>query len=253
MKFQNMLRACPRLVVDMAAPVLVVAGSLAVGAIVAARPAHALVVYDPTNYTQNVLTAARSLEQITHQITMLENQALSLANQAKNLTTFTFPELDALKQTLQKIESLMNQAAKIEFKASGVDSQYTSLYPGTYNSSLTMTQQQSAAKSRLDAQVAAYKQTMTVQAQIVENVASDRDNLSTLATRSQSSEGALQAAQVTNQLLALIAKQQLQLQQLLSAQFRAQALGDASGAETTAVSQGTTTKFLGSGSAYTRQ
>jgi len=32
-------------------------------------PAHAIIVYDPTNYAQNVLQAARALEQITNQIT----------------------------------------------------------------------------------------------------------------------------------------------------------------------------------------
>src|ERR1700687_3389402 len=36
------------------------------------------VVFDPSNYSQNVLTAARSLTQINNQIRSLENQALLL-------------------------------------------------------------------------------------------------------------------------------------------------------------------------------
>lgn len=248
-----MIRPCASFIASLSAPALVVATSLVAGATFVPQPGHALVVYDPTNYAQNVLTAARSLEQITNQIKMLQNQATSLANQAKNLTTISFPELTALTQTLQRIESLMNQAATIEFKASAVDAQYNSLYPSTFNASLKLDQQVSAARTRLEAQVAAYKQTMTVQAQIVENVQSDRANLNSLSNRSQRAQGALEAAQVTNQLLALIAKQQLQLQQLLAAQFRAAALGDAANAQTTSVSQNMTTKFLGSGSAYTAQ
>ncbi len=43
-------------------------------------PAHALIVFDPSNYAQNVRTAARSLEQITHQITSLQNEAQMLIN-----------------------------------------------------------------------------------------------------------------------------------------------------------------------------
>src|SRR5580693_1994678 len=35
-----------------------------------------LVVFDPSSYAQNVLTAARALQQINNQITSLENQAL---------------------------------------------------------------------------------------------------------------------------------------------------------------------------------
>lgn len=36
---------------------------------------------DPTNYAQNVLTAARTLEQINNQIRMLQNQATQLINE----------------------------------------------------------------------------------------------------------------------------------------------------------------------------
>lgn len=36
------------------------------------------VVYDPTNYAQNVLQAARALQQINNQITSLQNEAQSL-------------------------------------------------------------------------------------------------------------------------------------------------------------------------------
>ncbi|RUZ66294.1 P-type conjugative transfer protein TrbJ, partial [Mesorhizobium sp. M7A.F.Ca.US.003.02.2.1] len=52
-----------------------------------ATPAQALIVFDPSNYTQNVLTAARSLEQITNQITSLQNEAQMLINQARNLAS----------------------------------------------------------------------------------------------------------------------------------------------------------------------
>ena len=56
--------------------------------------AHAQwVVFDPSNYAQNVLTAARSLQQITNQITSLQNQAQMLINQGKNLATLPFSSL----------------------------------------------------------------------------------------------------------------------------------------------------------------
>ncbi|AOR76370.1 P-type conjugative transfer protein TrbJ [Novosphingobium resinovorum] len=253
MKLPSSPRALSRPLRHLAAPVLLAAGILASACLLPGEPARALVVYDPTNYAQNVLTAARSLEQITNQIKALQNQATSLANQAKNLTTVDFPELDALTRTLGKIESLMGQAASIDFKVSNLETQYAALYPEAFNSSLKLDQQVTAARSRLDAQVAAYRQTMLVQAQIVENVEGDRETLTSLTNRSQLAQGSLQAAQVSNQLLALIAKQQLQIQQLLAAQFRSQAIDNAGSAQAASVSQGTTAKFLGSGSAYTAQ
>src|SRR5229473_6325721 len=45
------------------------------------------IVFDPNNYAQNVLTAARELQQINHQITALQNQAQMLINQARNLAS----------------------------------------------------------------------------------------------------------------------------------------------------------------------
>jgi len=247
MKLKSRRRRAIRVSIVAAFGCAILGGQIAVSS----GPAQAIVVYDPSNYAQNVLTAARTLEQINNQIKALQNQATSLSNQAKNLATVSFPEIDTLTRTLFRIDSLMSQAAAIDFKVSNLEAQYAGLYPRDFNASLRLDQQVSAARSRLDAQVAAYRQTMLVQAQIVENVRGDSDLLANLIERSQSTTGSLQAAQVSNQLLALIAKQQVQIQQLLAAQFRAQALDDAGSAQATTVSQGATAKFLGSGSAYT--
>jgi len=247
MKLKSRRRRVIRVSIFAALGCAVLGGQLALSP----EPAKAIVVYDPSNYAQNVLTAARSLQQINNQIKALQNQATSLSNQARNLATVGFPEIDTLTRTLSRIDSLMNQAAAIDFKVSNLEAQYAGLYPKDFNASLRLDQQVTGARSRMDAQVAAYRQTMLVQAQIVENVRGDSDLLANLTERSQSTTGSLQAAQVSNQLLALIAKQQVQIQQLLAAQFRAQALDDAGGAQATTVSQGATAKFLGSGSAYT--
>src|SRR3546814_18205930 len=69
----------------------------------------------------------------------------------------------------------------------------------------------------------AFRQTMTVQSQVVENVSADAHTLSDIVSRSQGADGSLQAQQATNQLLALTAKQQFQIQTLMAAQYRAEA------------------------------
>ena len=86
-------------------------GAAVVSVVMTSTPAHAQwTVFDPSNYSQNILTAARSLQQINNQVRSLQNQAQSLINQAKNLTTINFPELQALQQTIQQIDQLMGQA-----------------------------------------------------------------------------------------------------------------------------------------------
>lgn len=223
-------------------------------AILPTAPAQAQwTVFDPSNYSQNILTAARSLQQINNQVRQLQNQAQSLINQAKNLTTVSFPELTQLQQTIQKIDQLMAQASNIQFRVSGLNQQYQALYPTTFNNALTNNQHVADARTRLNTSMAAYQQTMTVQAQVVENIASDEATLNSLVARSQSAEGALQVQQTTNQLLALVAKQQFQIEHMMAAQYRADALAQANRTQAQTDAQSATTKFLGSGTAYTPQ
>lgn len=227
------------------------AGSFSMALAVPA-PAHAagLVVFDPSNYTQTVLTAARTLQQINNQIQSLQNEASMLINQAKNLARIDFPQLRAMTQTLQQIDQLMGQAQGIRFQVSGIDQQFSRLFPADFGAALRSNVRVVDARSRLDTAMAAFKQTMGVQAQVVENVQTDAQTLSELVGRSQGAEGALQVGQATNQLLALTAKQQFQIQNLMAAQYRAESMEAARRVQAEQEARVATKKFLGSGTAY---
>ena len=210
-------------------------------------------VFDPSNYSEKILTAARSLQQINNQVRALQNQAQSLINQAKNLTTISFPELQALQQTIQQIDQLMGQARGIQFRVANLDQQFRSIFPTSFNAALTNNQHVVDARARLDNSMTAYKQTMTVQAQVVENIAADEATLNGIVSRSQGAQGALQVQQATNQLLALVAKQQFQIEHMMAAQYRADSLAQANRTQAQTDAQSASAKFLGSGTAYTPQ
>ena len=70
-------------------------------------------------------------------------------------------------------------------------------------------------------------------------------------SESQGAEGSLQAQQATNQLLALSTKQQLQIQNLMAAQYRAQALEQARDAQSEEQGRAAFDSFMGDGKAYT--
>lgn len=125
-------------------------------------PAHAqFTVFDPTNYSQNLLTTARALQQINNQIQSLQNQSTMLLNQAKNLTTINFPEVQAIMQKLQQIDQLMSQAKGIQFRVTTTDQQYQQLFPSTFNPALTSNEQIAAARTRLDASITAFGHALT--------------------------------------------------------------------------------------------
>lgn len=208
-------------------------------------------VFDTSNYTQNLLTAARTLAQINNQITSLQNEAQMLVNQSKNLAKIDFPQLEALQQRLGQIDRLMGQAQGIDFKLGDLDAQFQTAFPSRFDQMLKRDQRLAAAKQRLDGEMAAFRKSMGVQSEIVENVRDDAAALKAIIDKSQGAEGGLAAQQATNQLLALAAKQQFQIQQLMAAQFRAQSLESARRAQSERVARERSRRFLGDGTAYT--
>src|SRR3546814_13218528 len=92
---------------------LAVATSLGAGmAVVPAGPAGAITVFDPSNFAQNILQAARALEQINNQIQSLQNQATMLQNMAKNLQRLDYSSLGQITTALQRITGLMSPAQR---------------------------------------------------------------------------------------------------------------------------------------------
>lgn len=239
----------PLLVLGLA---LATGGSLALSTMLPSNPAQAqMAVFDPRNYAQNIVTAARTLQSVNQQIQQLQNEAQMLVNQGKNLARIDFPQLDGLNSRLARIDGLMGRATQIDFRVDELDARFAKLYPQDFNAALTTDARVRDARSRLDASMAAYRHTLTVQAGVVENVHEDAEALKEIALRSQGAQGSLQAQQATNQLLALTAKQQMQLQQLMAAQFRSDATERARQATQGIEARAATKKFLGSGSAYT--
>jgi P-type conjugative transfer protein TrbJ len=206
--------------------------------------AAALPVFDVTNYTQNLLQAARALEQINNQVKSLQNEASMLQNMAKNLEKLDFPQLQRITSAMQRIDQLMGETQGIQFKVQSLDHQIRALFPGAVSQALTSDQRIAEARARLDAATAAYRQAMGVQAQVAENVKEDAGVLNELAASSQGAVGALQVGQAANQLLALSVKQQLQLQNLMASEFREAALDRARRAQAEEDGKAATRRFL---------
>ena len=232
---------------------ILAATMLAVSPMLATQQAHAFgfgrIVYDPTNYAQNVLTAARTLEQITHQITSLQNEAQMLINQAKNLASLPFSALQTLQQNVQKTQQLLGQAQNIAFDVQQIDQMFSQKY-GNVSMSATDQQLVANARSRWQNTVGGLQDAMRVQAGVVGNIDSNRAQMSALIGQSQGATGALQATQAGNQLLALQSQQLSDLVAVISANGRASALTDAERAAAAEQGREQRRRFLTPGSGY---
>lgn len=220
--------------------------------ITAATPAHAQfggIVYDPTNYAQNVLTAARSLQQVNNQIQQIQQQATSLMNEARNLASLPFSSLQQLQQQVQRTQQLLGEAQRIAYDVQNVQQVFNGRYKGA---ALTGTHAQMVvnANARWADSVGAFEDALRVQAGVVGNIDGARTTMDGLVTSSQSATGALQAAQAGNQLLALQSQQLADLTALLAAQGRAQALDSARNAAVEAESRERLRRFLTRSTGY---
>lgn len=221
------------------------------GVILGAPPARAqLMVFDPSNYAQNVLTAARALEQINNQIRSLQNEAAMLENMAKHLQRLDFSSLGQMTGALHQIDGLMSQAEGLSFDLARLDSQWRTQYPASYDATISTTDIAQAARGRWQDAMGAFRATMRVQSQIVENVRADQQLLGDLVNQSQGAVGGLQAQQAMSQLVALSTKQQMQIQNLMAAHYRAEAEDAARKAQSEEAARETTRRFLGTGKAY---
>ena len=191
-----------------------------------------MIVYDPSNYAQNVLQAARALQQINNQITSLQNQSADAAQSGEE------PGEPAVFEPADDRSSRSHARSSCSTRRSASPMTSTrSIRPSSdstrrvtpararHNSSSAMPR--SAGRTRL----AAYQDALRVQAGVVGNLDTTRTETDALVSSSQSAVGALQAVQAGNQLVALQTRQLADLTAVIAAQSRAQSLA---GARTTA-------------------
>jgi len=203
---------------------LIAAAMLPAGSMIAPAAAQiGGIVHDPRNYAQNILTAARTLEQINNQIKQLQNQATSLVNEARNLQSLPTSTLQELQGQVDRTRGLLAEAQRIAFDVGDIQKAFDARYKGA-----ALSGPQAAlvanAEARWTNSVGAFQDAMKVQAGVVTNMGAARQSISTLVTASQSATGSLQAAQAGNQLLALQSQQLGDLAAAIAAQGRAEML-----------------------------
>jgi P-type conjugative transfer protein TrbJ len=229
---------------------LAFASIIAITVAVDLKPSSAqLVVFDPNNYAQNVLTAARALQQINNQIVSLQNQAQMLINQARNLATLPFSSLLQLEQSILRTQQLLAQAQRIAYDIQQIDRAFSTTY-APVSSRVSDQALIANAQSRWQNAMSGFQDAMRTQATVVGNLDTNRTQMSALVTSSQGATGALQASQAGNQLVALAAQQLADLTALVAAHGRAQNLESAQRAAAQDQSREQLRRFLTPGAGY---
>ncbi len=218
---------------------------------VAGRAHAAILVFDPANYSQNVLTAARTLEEVRNQLVQLQNEAQMLMNDALNLTKLPFNIVPELRAALASTSKLIREAGGLAFELRSAQQRFTQAYPPLYTPGTPSGAMKFDADQRRLISWASVYSTISMQAQAAQNLSRDEDALASLIDSSQGAIGALQAAQATNQLLALHARQLIQAEQVRISQDRARAVEQGRVLADEVQAREVRRQFVGTGTPYT--
>src|SRR5687767_4275191 len=134
-------------------------------------PAHAqMTVFDPSNFSQNMLTAARTLQQVNNGIQSLQNEAMFLLNQARNLASLPYSSLAQLQQSIGQTRQLLSQAQRIAYDVSAIDQAFDQSYPQHYTAETSSQQLLTDAQTRWQNSLAGFQDALRVQAGVVQNL-----------------------------------------------------------------------------------
>jgi P-type conjugative transfer protein TrbJ len=212
--------------------------------------AQALTVFDPANYQQNLLSAARALEQINNQVRTLQNQAQMILRMDQNLLRLGGTLSPDLQRTLTDIQSQLRAGQGIALKLQDTQRAYERLFPSQVSAALSSDDVLRNAKTRWEEEYAGLKRAALLQGQIADSIETDTRLLGDAMTRSRTAAGALEATQAGNELTGLAVKQSLTLQGLLAAQHRAETVGRARDLATEDEARQRFKSFVGTGSGY---
>lgn len=191
-----------------------VAGAVLAALLALAAPASAQrIVYDPTNYAQNLLSASRALQQLHNQIRQIEQQAAMLARNPLQLS----PELS---QSIGEARELFETAQGLAFDVQRIGEDVRTLYPETWEEfnlgDIVANSEQWIAEDRR-----ALERAMRAEAHAVAAMGAARGRIEQALSASAGAEGQTSATQAGNQLLGIQAAQLAEIQALLAAQSRA--------------------------------
>ena len=173
------------------------------------------IVFDPSNYSQNLLTAARALDQINNQIRSLENQAQMLLNQAQAshepADQRGWPaHIDDQSDQQPDCSGEGHLVRCPEDPAAILNAFIRANIRQPFRPTGWFRTRHPAGTIRYEG----LKQTLVTQAAIASALDQDGQTLRTLMANSSAAVGSLQAQQSGNELLGLQIKQSLQAQAL---------------------------------------
>jgi type IV secretion system protein TrbJ len=175
-------------------------------------PAFAGIVFDPTNHIQNVLTAARALEQIRVQTEQLTAQIRSLSQNPYN-------HMGEIGRAMSALTELSDQARGLAGSVQGLERQFEELYPDRPNARNALERLMTSAR-RIEVARQTAQDAARLAASIDQGRSARTARMAGAMNASQNAEGQTSAIQSSVQALGVMSEQLEGLQALFASQTR---------------------------------
>ena len=186
---------------------------LPVGGCLTPRGAHAITVFDPSNYSQNVLQAIRELQSNINEARQIANQVTSLANEARNLASLPWDMIENFSNQFSSMFSAVGSINGLMQNLANLEGRFEELYPDFSNQwdPVSRTSMAEDMKKWLSATRESMLGAAKTGAQVLENLPQTQADLEKLISDSQGAVGILQATQAGNQVAGTVAGQLMTL------------------------------------------
>jgi len=91
--------------------------------------AQAFIVFDPSNYAQNIVTARNSIVSLLQQATLIQQQVQSLQYQWRNVQQLKAHHFRDISDILQKIDRVTQAGQAISYAMTDIDKRFREKYP----------------------------------------------------------------------------------------------------------------------------
>ena len=179
-----------------------------------------MIVFDPTNYSQSLLTAANTLNTAKNMATSVGYEYTSMQTELQNFANFNKQYKWAdVSQTLQNLASAVSVGQSIAYSASNVNSAFQQAYPG-YKPTQNFNQSyQNWSTTTLDT----IRGVLDSTSMEFGDFGNEESTVATLRSLASNPQGQMQAIQAGSMIAGDMANQMIELRQIMMAQTNSQA------------------------------
>src|SRR5256886_10023336 len=180
--------------------------------------AYAMIVFDPTNLVQNIISAQKAIESVINEVQMIANQIRQIENMVQNTRTYGGVWDQEALPRLMRLGQIIEQEQAIAYAMAGMDRVFRERYPGYRPITDWAAAYDQWTRTTLDT----LRGSLAAVRLHADDFADEQRRIQTLTVLSDSAEGRMQAIQAGNMLAAEQIQQLARLRQLMMAQINAQ-------------------------------